>query len=153
MSCSTPNSTTSKFTNILQSPLFPLHAQEGFELIPSTHSKHWSLWDFGYEYLYQYCRAGFKYTGIAYEVEARNAAIRIQNLLVNGRGFFLYWRARALYAKLGYPVDVNYHDVSHDRRELAFQKGKVQIKHTQNPPCHRYKAGTAAWSKWDCHAF
>ena len=133
-----------------------LHSALCGEWIPELtrpRSKRWSLWDFGYEYLYQFCRAGFSYSRIAYEVEARNAAGRIANLLTNGRSFFLYWRARALYGKLGYPVEVNYRDVSRDVRELRFQKGKVQINHTKNPDCHRYKAGPAAWSKWECRAF
>jgi hypothetical protein len=116
------------------------------------YNKNWSLWNFGFDYLYHYCRAGFSYSKNAIEHEARVAANKISGLLNAGRGFFLYWRQRSLYSKLGYPVETSYRDVNHDVRELNFQKGKMQINHNKNPDCYRYKAGSKPWTSWECRA-
>jgi hypothetical protein len=114
------------------------------------YNRHWSIWDFAYHYLYSYCRAGFSYSKNAMEVEAKEAAKKISKLLSTGRGFFHYWRVKALYSKLGYPVETSYRDVRPDVRELNFQKGKMQIEHDRNPDCYRYKVGSSPWTTWDC---
>ncbi|KAJ6440218.1 O-methyltransferase [Purpureocillium lavendulum] len=107
---------------------------------------------FGMKYLYQYCKAGWSYSQIDYEREARLYEGLADQLLMRelGYSFFEYWKERHLYYTLGYPIDRAIvattgpsSKVGH--YELRFQNGGVLqgINYADCSRCFRVLSPTA----------
>ncbi|KAI8710393.1 hypothetical protein NCS52_01575800 [Fusarium sp. LHS14.1] len=107
----------------------------------------WSIWDFAYEYIYKWCRAGKKYSKNPMEVAAAKAADKLLPLLKTERRFFRFWYRDQLRNDLGYPVETSYQDTGKYRRQLKFQKGAMQLDTKKS--CYR-KRTTGGWGSWNC---
>jgi hypothetical protein len=93
----------------------------------------WNLWNFGYEYLYDYCLAGFVYSKNYYEVQAYTTQYSIYPLLEKPfSAFFNIWGAFDLQSELGFPttVDVDTTPWNGQANEaLVFDKGMLEIRY------------------------
>jgi hypothetical protein len=92
----------------------------------------WNVWNFGYQYFYAYCQAGFKYSGNHYEQEAFATQFTIYPLFNEPySAFFNIWGAFNLKSKLGFPNTVS-PSVSTWNGEstelLGFDKGVLEIR-------------------------
>lgn len=134
-------------------PSFPTFAYTSFIQTLVHETKHtqqyqangWSLPRFGFQYMSQYCAAGYSYSKIAYEKDAY-AIEHTADFLVDsaaGSAYFRFWRQQDLYSTLGYPTATK-HTLSpgytQGRYELPFQRGLLQ--------CRFYTGGGRA-----CRAF
>ncbi|KAK1750328.1 hypothetical protein QBC47DRAFT_418108 [Echria macrotheca] len=121
---SAPNTPDSSTTRLL------LHEMKH---VQQYADKDWSLALYGLSYLYGWCKAGFSYSNIPEEIEAREWASHVDKLLVwpsPGCYFFDVWRVKNLFSTLGYPVSQDYSNVPGlaDAIELPFQVGALQVQ-------------------------
>jgi hypothetical protein len=102
----------------------------------------WSKEAFGYEYLYQWCKNGYHYGQIRYELEAAETEQHMNYFLDQdvGYAFFEYWKARNLQPVIGYPTEKMPQTIpgsggEWDEVEVQFQQGVLQ--HTSLGGCSR----------------
>ena len=121
----------------------------------------WSVPAFRAKYMYQWCRAGFKYRRLKFEEEAYTQDKMMNSLLLNPYGymFFRYWRLRKLSSMLGYPVATTYRrqpGESEGDWELPFQYGTLLITFYTDDACWSYLTSAEAEARGkanNCRSF
>lgn len=97
----------------------------------------WNLAEFGLEYMFQYCKAGFSYENNALEKQAYTRQELVKPLLKDTRWYTIWKKVKGA-TKLGYPANLA-PTVNPSYSMLVFQKGSIQIKTNSN--CYRIFVG------------
>ncbi|MCJ1275931.1 hypothetical protein MMC21_003736 [Puttea exsequens] len=103
----------------------------------------YNLVSYVHSYIYQWCRAGFRYSAIDFEVEAKSREPEVNSLLIfgaPGNAYFWLWKFKDLSPTLGNPVARAplHPSIGEAGSELPFQSGTLQIRDLRdNPPSYR----------------
>ncbi|MCJ1275435.1 hypothetical protein MMC21_003238, partial [Puttea exsequens] len=103
----------------------------------------YDLVSYGHSYVYQWCRAGFKYSSIDYEQAAKAREPEVNALLIfgaPGNAYFWIWKFASLLPTLGNPIarTPSVPTTGEAGSELPFELGVLQILDlAANPPQFR----------------
>lgn len=109
---------------------------------------------FGYDYMYEFCKAGFSYRNNALEVQAYNTQATVTNLF--SQPFFKIWKALNLKPSIGFPTTTYVAPGG----ILVFSNGIMQVNVTDFSNAVWYKryryfvksgsGGYAIWKRAQC---